>query len=204
MTFFTLLGKTFSSLILAWVRDKTNLSKTFIFRVIVFAFAIMSIAVPAPIWYYKAYLPYEGYIYPQLLEMNVSSGIWIFSHDSKKLNYVLTSNGRKILFNLHGDIGKYRNDIMKLQGLNPLSKLDPEIHVKVWWFQRPNTEKNAIGQLEIEGKMISSYEEEYKAFIKHKNHDKFFAYLEIIMTLIMSILIWEFIVQYIKYRQENK
>lgn len=202
MTFFTVLGRALKQWLFFW-----NIYKIpYKWAKLRAAFGFMmlnAIWIWGIIFYYGAYSPYEGYQYPQLLEMNVDSGIWIFSHDSKKLNYVLTSNGRKILFNLHGDISKYRDDIMKLQGLNPLSKLDPEIHVKVWWFQRPNTKKNAIGQLEIEGKIVSTYEEQYKSYLESKDHTSFYTFSKIFVLITLILFLWESLSQYITYRQEN-
>lgn len=135
--------------------------------------------------------------------MNIDSCIWLFSHDYKEFNYVLTSNGRKILFNSHGDIYKYRNNFMKSQGLNKLSQFDPTIHVKVWWFSRPNTKQNKIGQLEVEGKMLSSYEKEYKSYLKSKEHTFFYTFGKVFILFTLILFLWESLSQYTKYKQEN-
>lgn len=155
------------------------------------------------IFYYGVYLPYEGYEYPSLSKMNVDNGVWLFSHDGRKLNYVLTTDGKKILFDLHGEIYKSRRKILESQGLNTWSQLDPKIHVKVWWFQRPNTEKNAIGQLEIEGKIVSTYEEQYKSYLESKDHISFYTFSKAFSAFILALLLWELLSQYTKYKQEN-
>lgn len=151
-------------------------------------------------FYKLVYLPYEGYQYPLLSQMNVDSGVWVFSH-SRKLDYVLTLDGKKILFE-HALI-QYRDKLMTSQGLNPLSRFDPEIHVKVWWFPRPNTKANEIGQLEIDGKLVYSYDETYQSFLRHKDHSEFYSFVKKVSIFIFILFLWEFLSQYITYRQEH-
>jgi len=202
MTFFKLLGRTFSSFIIAWIDGKKK-SKAYGIRVLVFSFALLFASVWIPMWYYKVYLPYEGYELPPLSKMNVDNGIWVSSHDKNKLDYVLTADGRKILFNHHNGVGEYRKNILTSQGLNPLSMFDPKIHVKVWWISKPNKEANLIGQLEVEGKMFSSYSEMMQNFFENRDHWQFYLLVKILLSLIISMFLWEFLVQYIKYRQER-
>jgi hypothetical protein len=151
-------------------------------------------------FYKLEYLPYEGYKYPLLSQMNTDRGVWVFSH-SKKLEYVLTSDGRKILFE-HA-LNQYRDELMKSQGLNPLSRFDPEVHVKVWWFPRPNTKANVIGQLEIDGKLVYSYNETYQSFLRSKDHSGFYSFVKNVSIFILILFLWEFLSQYINYRQEH-
>jgi len=202
MTFFTVLGRTLRKLSFFWNVYKDP-SKFFKARALIFTFSFLFLCIWMPMWYYKVYLPDEGYEYPPLSKMNVDSGIWVFSHNKNKLHYVLTSDGRKILFNYHGSIQEYRTSHMEAQGLNPLSRFDPKIYVKVWWFSRPNTEANRIGQLEIEGKIVSTYENTYRHFLKSRDQSSYYGVFKFLGTLILTVLAWEFLVQYITYRQEN-
>lgn len=168
------------------------------------AFAGFMVCSASMVWgfqfYQLVYLPYEGYKYPLISQMNVDSGIWVFSH-SKKLDYILTSDGRNILFN-HA-LYQYRDKLMISQGLNPLSRFDPELHVKIWWFSRPNTQENQIGQLEIDGKLVYSYDEMYQNFLESKDHSGFYSFIEKVSIFIFVLFLWELLSQYITYRQEN-
>lgn len=202
MTFVTVLGRTLKRLSFFWEVYKDP-SKFFKVRALVFIFSFIFLCVSVPIWYYKAYLPYEGYQYPPLSKMNVDSGIWVFMPQKNTYDYLQTSDGRRILLD-NWKMYSYRASLLESQGLNPLTRFDPEIHVKVFWFPRPNTKANEIGQLEIEGKIISSYEQQYKEFIRLKDHSDFYRVVKVLLVLMLTMLAWEFLGQYITYRQENK
>lgn len=202
MTFFIVAGRALKRLSFFWEVYKDP-SKFFKARALIFIFSFMFLCVSVPIWYYQVYLPDSGYKYPSLSKMNVDSGVWIFSHNKNKLHYVMTSDGRKILFNYHGDVRMYRESLLKSQGLNPLSQFDPKVHVKVWWFPRPNTKANRIGQLEIEGKIVSRYEETYSNFLKSRDQSDYYGFFKFLGMLMLIVFSWEFLVQYITYRQEN-
>jgi hypothetical protein len=203
MTFFIVISRALKQWLFYWNIYKIP-NKISRLKAVIGFIALNALWIWALIFYYKVYLPYEGYEYPLLSKMNIDSGIWVFSHDKNKLDYVLKSDGEKILFDYNAIISTYRKNIMKSKGLNPLSKFDPEIHVKVWWFSKPNIRANTIGQLEIEGKIASSYQEEYKAYFKNKNHSSFYAFIKIFSTLILMLFIWEFIEQYNKYKEESE
>ena len=199
MTFFIIAGRALKQWLFYWniYKIPNKLSRL---RAVIGFISLNALWIWALIFYYKTYLPYERYKYPQLSQMNVDSGVWVFSH-SKKLDYILTLDNKKILFN-HGVLGRYRSNLMKSQGLNPLSKFDPKIHVKVWWFPIPNAEANEIGQLEIEGKIVYSHQEEYKAYLKNKDHSLFYSFIKFFSIFILILFIWEFIEQYNKYKRE--
>ncbi|MDO9179580.1 MAG: hypothetical protein Q7U16_14865 [Agitococcus sp.] len=202
MMFLKLLGRTLKRLSFIW-KVWEYPSKAFRVRVLIFTFAFIALCVSVPIWYYKAYLPYEGYQYPPLSKMNVDSGIWVFIPQKNKYDYLQTSDGRRILLD-DWKMYRYRASLLESQGLNPLTRFDPEIHVKIFWFPRPNTKANEIGQLEIEGKIISPYEQQYKEFMRLKDHSDFYGIVKVLLALMLTMLAWEFLVQYITYRQENK
>lgn len=166
MIFFKLLGKAFSSLTLAWVRDKKNNTKPFVFRILVFTFSFLFLCVWTPIWYYKAYLPYEDIEYPKLSEMRVDSGIF---KTVKKGDVLITSDGRKIVL---GGIYQYIDYQRKhrVQGSIDL----PVFFVKVWWFPMTHVQRGWIGQMEIDGKSIATYEEKSQDFLRQKDHSKFY------------------------------
>lgn len=203
MTFFIVISRALKRLSFFWEIHKDS-NKIFQVRAIIFFILIVFICVSIPIWYHKSYLPYKGYEYPQLSKMNVDSGIWVFSHDKNKLNYILTSDGRKILFEQDLSMSNYRRSLMKSQGLNTLSRFDPEIRVKAWWFPRPYVKANKLAQLETEGKMIITNKETYHYFLKARTYSSYFRFLKSILIIMLMLFIWEFIEQYNKYKEESE
>lgn len=196
MTFFTLLGKTFSSLILAWGCEKKNLSKAFIFRIIIFTFAFAFLCVSVPIWYFKAYLPYQEIVYPPLIQTNTDIGT---IERLKKDGYMLSKeDGGKIYLNYTYLYADYV-DTYRARG----SLEDPKLFVKVWWFPMKNISKGWIAQVERNNQIVISYEQQYREFIRLNDHSDFCRFFKFFLVLMLIMVIWEFLVQYIKYRQEN-
>lgn len=203
MTFFTVFGRALKRLSSFWnYRDVPSVA--FKWRAAIYFFSLIFLFVSIPMLYSKVYLPYEGYQFPPLSKMNVDSGTWVSPHKRGAYYYLLTQDDKKVLFDTNTKIGKFDREQCKSVGLNPMSKYCPDVHVKIWWFPRPNTKANGVGQLEIDGAIISSYEQEYKEFLRMKDHTRWYWFLKILFALALTMLAWETIVQYIKYKQENK
>lgn len=195
MTFFTILGRTFSSLILAWVRDKTNLPKTFVFRIIVFAFSFALLCVWTPMEYFLMERVYANITYPPLSNTQVNSGVVELQ---KKGGYLLsTIDGKKISLKYSYIYGQFENQYQQKGSLDI-----PKLFVKVWWFPMTNISKGWIAQVEKDGQIVVSYEEQKKELQRLQEASDYFA-TKVLLVLMTIVFSWEFLVQYIKYRQEN-
>ena len=195
MTFFTVLGRTFSSLIMAWVRDKTDLPKTFIFRIIVFAFSFALLCVWTPMEYFLMERVYANITYPPLSNTQVNSGVVELQ---KKGGYLLsTTDGKKISLKYSYIYGQFENQYQQKGSLDT-----PKLSVKVWWFPMTNIPKGWIAQVEKDGHIVVSYEEQKKELRRLQEASDYFA-TKVLLVLMAIVFSWEFLVQYIKYRQEN-
>jgi hypothetical protein len=195
MTFFTVLGRTFSSLILAWVRDKTDLPKTFIFRIIVFAFAFALLCVWTPMEYFLMERVYANITYPPLSNTQVNSGVVELQ---KKEGYLLsTTDGKKISLKYSYIYGQFENQYQQKGSLD-----NPKLFLKVWWFPMTNVPKGWIVQVEKDGQIVVSYEEQKKELKRLQEASDYFA-TKVLLVLMAIVFSWEFLVQYITYRQEN-
>lgn len=203
MTFFKVLGRTFSSLILAWVRDKKNNTKPFVLRVLVFTFSFMFLLVWMPMDYFLAFKPYKDVDYPPISKMNVDNGTWVFAHKRGEYSYLLTEDGQKILFDGNWKFSQYHRELCKSAGVAPLSEYCPDIHAKIWWYPKVHSNANEFGQIEVDGKIIASYEEGRELLKKLQDHSEDYTTYSFLLILMLTVFLWEFLVQYIKYRQEN-
>lgn len=195
MIFFRLLGRTFSSLILAWVRDKTNLPKTFIFRIIVFAFSFALLCVWTPMEYFLMEQVYVNNNYPPLSKTQVNSGMVKLQ---KKGGYLLsTIDGKKIWLKYSYIYGQFENKYQIRGSLD-----SPELFVKVWWFPMTNVPKGWIAQVEKDGQIVVSYEEQKKELKRLQEASDYFP-SKVLLVLMVIVFLWEFLVQYIAYRQEH-
>ena len=202
MTFFTVLGRSLKRLSFFWevYKDPSKFFKT---RALIFIFSLMFLLVWIPMDYFLAFKPYQELTYPPVSKMNVDSGTWVFSHKRGKYSYLLTQDGRKILFDGDWKFSQYHDELCKSAGISPLSEYCPDIHPKIWWYPKVHSNANEIGQIEVDGKIIASYEEGRELLKKQQDHSQDYAAYTFFLMLMIAVFLWEFLVQYIKYKQEN-
>ena len=203
MTFFKLLGRTFLSFILVWLRDKKKNTKLFALRVLIFTFSFMFLLVWIPMDYFLTYKPYKDVTYPPISTMNIDHGTWVFAHKRGEFSYLLTQDGKRILFDGDWKFSKYHRELCKSARISPLSKYCPNIQAKIWWYPKVHSQANQISQIEVNGKIIASYEEGRELLKKQQDHSQDYAAYTFFLMLMIAVFLWEFLVQYIKYKQEN-
>jgi hypothetical protein len=202
MTFFIVAGRALKKLSFFWEVYKDP-SKFFKARALIFIFSFMFLSVWAFMDYHLLFKQYKDVVYPPLSKMNVDSGTWFFSQKRGEYSYLQTQNGRKILFDGSWKISQYRDEQCRSIGLTSLSENCPEIHAKIWWFPKVHSSANQMGQIEIDEKVIASYEEGREVLKKQQDHSKIYTQYNFLLILMLIMLVWEFLVQYIIYRQEN-
>jgi hypothetical protein len=202
MTFVTVLGRTLKRLSFFWQVYKDP-SKVFKARALVFIFSLMFLLVWIPMDYFLAFKPYKDVTYPPISKMNVDNGTWVFAHKRGEYSYLLTQDGKKILFDGNWKLGHYHDELCKSVGMSPLSEYCPDIHAKIWWYPKVHSNANEIGQIEVDRKIIASYEEGRELLKKLQDHSDDYATYSFLLMLMTMAFLWELIVQYIKYRQEN-
>jgi hypothetical protein len=194
MTFFIVTGRALRQWFFFWNIYKipykwAKYRATFGFMTVTFLW------VSSLIFYYGGYLPYQDVNYPPLSKMNVDSGVF---KTVKKQDILFLPDGREIVL---GGIHQYEDyrEQYRVKG----SIESPVFFVKVWWFPLTHSKEGWIGQMEINGKIIASYEEKYQDFLYQKDPTKYTSFLKFFFTIFLVLFLWELLSQYINYRQEH-
>lgn len=194
MTFFIVAGRALKRLSFFWKVYKDR-SKYFKFRALIFIFSLMFLCVWTPMEYFLMEQVYVNNNYPPLSKTQVNSGMVKLQ---KKGGYLLsTIDGKKIWLEYSYIYGQFENKYQIRGSLD-----SPELFVKVWWFPMTNVPRGWIAQVEKDGQIVVSYEEQKKELKRLQEASDYFP-SKVLLVLMVIVFLWEFLVQYIIYRQEH-
>lgn len=195
MTFFKVLGRALKQWLFFWDIYKIP-NKGIRLRAVIGFMVFNAMWVWGLIFYYGGYLPYQDVKYPQLHETHINFGTL---EQRKKGGYLLRTDNQNAIYLEYTHIYDLFEDRFKTLGTSEV----PKLFVKVWWFPMTNISKGWIAQVEKDGEVVVSYEEQKKEFIRMADPSFFLIIMKAVFTLFLILFLWELLSQYIKYKQES-
>lgn len=195
MTFFTILGKALKQWLFFWDIYKIP-NKGVRLRAVIGFMVFNAIWVWGLIFYYAGYLPYQDINYPHLSETHMNTGTL---EQQKKGGYLLKTDDKNSLKLKYSYIYNLYEDKFKTRGTSEA----PKLFVKVWWFPMTNASKGWIAQVERDGKIVVSYDEQKKEFMRLADPSDFLIISKALFAIFLGLFLWESLSQYTKYKQEN-